>query len=421
MVPGLETIDDRAAEQFAARVGFPLMVKAAAGGGGRGMRLVEAQADLTEALAAASREAKAAFGDGRVFLEKYLAHPRHVEVQVLADQHGGVVALGERDCSIQRRHQKIIEESPAPGLDDGLRARMFEAALKVARVAGYRNAGTMEFLVDGGEFYFLEANTRLQVEHPVTEMRFGCDLVAEQLRLAMGERVSEPAAPRGASIECRIYAEDAEHNFRPATGEALYLNLPGGPGVRLDTHLITGARVTAFYDGLLGKLICWGADREQARNRMAAALGEFSLLGVTNTAAFLRDVIASEAFRDARLSTRFLERFFPRWSPGDEALESLLIAAAMAGGRSARLGGRVAGPSSSRGAMSDGSALGTRRTLAVGGACGLRAVGERRAMKLKRPGRRARVRSRTARAKSANQSDHRTWIRGRSGVPCASL
>src|SRR6185437_4366157 len=158
---------------------------------------------------------------------------------------------------------------------------------------------------------------------------FGCDLVAEQLRLAMGERVGEPAAPRGAAIECRIYAEDAEHNFRPATGEALYLNLPGGPGVRLDTHLVTGARVTAFYDGLLGKLICWGADREQARGRMAVALGEFSLLGVTNTAAFLRDVIASDAFRDARLSTRFLEEFFPRWSPGDDALENLLAAAAM--------------------------------------------------------------------------------------------
>jgi acetyl-CoA carboxylase biotin carboxylase subunit len=356
VVPGLETIDDRAAEQFAARVGFPLMVKAAAGGGGRGMRMVEAQAALAEALAAASREAQAAFGDGRVFLEKYLAHPRHIEVQILADQHGGVVVLGERDCSIQRRHQKIIEESPAPGLDDGLRSRMFEAALKVARVAGYRNAGTMEFLVDGGEFYFLEANTRLQVEHPVTEMRFGCDLVAEQLRLAMGERVSEPVVPRGASIECRIYAEDAQHNFRPATGDALYLNLPGGPGVRIDTHLITGARVTAFYDGLLGKLICWGADREQARNRMAAALGEFSLLGVTNTAAFLRDVIASEAFRDARLSTRFLEEFFPRWSPGEAELESLLIAAAMAAGGS--LGSAVAGPSSSRGAMSDGARSG---------------------------------------------------------------
>ena len=364
VVPGLEAVDERGAQGFAARVGFPLIVKAAAGGGGRGMRLVEAQAGLAEALAAAAREAKAAFGDGRVFLEKYLAHPRHVEVQVLADWHSGVVALGERDCSIQRRHQKIIEESPAPGLDDALRARMVDAALKVARVAGYRNAGTMEFLLDGGEFYFLEANTRLQVEHPVTEMRFGCDLVAEQLRVAMGERISEPAAPRGAAIECRIYAEDAEHSFRPAIGGALYLNLPAGPGVRVDTHLVTGARVTAFYDGLLAKLVCWGADREQARLRMAAALGEFSLLGVTNTAAFLRDVIASEPFRDARLSTRFLEQFFPRWSPGADALESLLVAAAMVAGgalgqaRSSLSGSSSSGSSWAHGASSDGARSG---------------------------------------------------------------
>jgi acetyl/propionyl-CoA carboxylase alpha subunit len=356
VVPGLETIDARAAKEFAARVGFPLMVKAAAGGGGRGMRMVERQAGLVEALAAAAREAKAAFGDGRVFLEKYLARPRHIEVQILADHHGGVVALGERDCSIQRRHQKIIEESPAPGLDDGLRSRMAEAALKVARAAGYRNAGTMEFLIDGGEFYFLEANTRLQVEHPVTEMRFGCDLVAEQLKVAMGERVSEPVAPRGAAIECRIYAEDAEHGFRPATGEVLYLNLPGGPGVRIDTHLMTGARVTAFYDGLLGKLICWGADRGQARARLVAALGEFSLLGVTHTAAFLRDVIASEAFREARLSTRFLEQFFPRWSPDDEALESLMVAAAMvAGGALDAARSPTAASSRSRGERGDGA------------------------------------------------------------------
>jgi acetyl-CoA/propionyl-CoA carboxylase, biotin carboxylase, biotin carboxyl carrier protein len=231
-------------------------------------------------------------------------------------------------------------------------------------VAGYRNAGTMESLVDSGEFYFLEANTRLQVEHPVTEMRFGCDLVAEQLRVATGERVSEPAAPRGAAIECRIYAEDAEHSFRPAIGGALYLNLPAGPGVRVDTHLVTGARVTAFYDGLLAKLVCWGADREQARLRMAAALGEFALLGVINTAAFLRDVIASEAFRDARLSTRFLEQFFPRWSPGGEALESLLVAAAMlAGGalgqaRSSLSGSSSSGSSWAHGASSDGARSG---------------------------------------------------------------
>jgi acetyl/propionyl-CoA carboxylase alpha subunit len=315
VVPGLETVEPRAAREFAARVGFPILVKAAAGGGGRGMRLVEGAADLGEALEAAAREAKAAFGDGRVFLEKYLAHPRHIEVQVLADDYGAAVALGERDCSIQRRHQKIVEESPAPALDAAIRERMIAAALNVARAAGYRNAGTMEFLLDGSEFYFLEANTRLQVEHPVTEMRFGSDLVAEQLQIAMGERVGTPQEPRGNAIECRIYAEDAEHGFRPSSGEVLYLNLPAGPGVRVDTHLAPGAQVTAFYDGLLAKLVCWGAHREQARARMAVALGEFTLLGVTHTAAFLRDVVMSEPFRDARLSTHFLDEFFPRWSP----------------------------------------------------------------------------------------------------------
>ena len=293
------------------------------------MRVVEAEPALAEALEAAAREAGAAFGDGRVFLEKYLARPRHVEVQVLADDYGDVATLGERDCSIQRRHQKIVEESPAPGLDDSLHARIIEAASKIARAAGYRNAGTMEFLVDGGDFYFLEANTRLQVEHPVTEMRFGCDLVAEQLRIATGERVMTPLTPRGAAIECRVYAEDAEHGFRPAIGEVRYLNLPAGPGVRVDTHLAPGERVTAFYDGLLAKVVCWGADREQARARVVAALGEFSLLGVTNTAAFLRDVVASEAYREARLSTRFVDEFFPRWSPAGTTIDGLLVAAAL--------------------------------------------------------------------------------------------
>ncbi len=359
VVPGLETVDARAAREFATRAGYPILVKAAAGGGGRGMRLVEGEAGLDEALEAAAREAKAAFGDGRIFLEKYLAHPRHVEVQLLADHHGTAVALGERDCSIQRRHQKIIEESPSPALDGATRERMIAAALEVARAAGYRNAGTMEFLVDGSEFYFLEANTRLQVEHPVTEMRFGCDLVAAQLRIAMGERVSAPETPRGSAIECRIYAEDAEHGFRPASGEVAYLNLPAGPGVRVDTHLAPGARVTAFYDGLLAKLVCWGADREQARARMAVALGEFMLVGVTHTASFLRDVIASEPFRDARLSTRFLDEFLPRWAPSNEALDELLVAAALAAERThssarpaAALGPSANGVRPARGARS---------------------------------------------------------------------
>jgi acetyl/propionyl-CoA carboxylase alpha subunit len=330
VVPGLETADPAAARKFGAETGYPILVKAAAGGGGRGMRVVESEKHLDGALEAAAREAQAAFGDGRVFLEKYLARPRHIEVQILADNHGGVVAMGERECSIQRRHQKVIEESPAPGLAEALRAKIIDSALRLARAAGYRNAGTAEFLVDGGDFYFLEVNARLQVEHPVTEMRFDRDLVCDQLEIAAGARVVEPGSPRGAAIECRINAEDAAHDFRPATGAVLRLALPGGPGVRVDTHLTAGAEVTPYYDSLIAKLICHGRDREQARRRMVDALGEFSLLGIRNTAAFLRDVVASEPFARADLSTRFIPEHFPQWKPGDGLLREALIAAALA-------------------------------------------------------------------------------------------
>ncbi len=293
------------------------------------MRVVTEAAQLESALEAAAREAGAAFGDGRIFIEKYLAHPRHVEIQILGDDHGNLVALGERDCSIQRRHQKIIEESPAPGLSTAMRAKMIDAALKLARAAHYTNAGTAEFLVEGDNFYFLEVNARLQVEHPVTEMRFGCDLVCEQLRIASGGKVTEPAAPRGAAIECRINAEDPEHDFRPASGTVLHLTIPGGPGVRFDSHLARGIEVTPWYDGLLGKLICYGANREEARVRLVNALGEFALLGVINNAAYLRDIIASDQFRDANLSTRFIEEFFPDWKVDSQALDAAIVAAAM--------------------------------------------------------------------------------------------
>lgn len=329
VVPGIETAELAAAREFAARAGYPILVKAAAGGGGRGMRVVEDATDLESALEAASREAAAAFGDGRVFIEKYLARPRHIEIQILGDEYGNVVALGERECSIQRRHQKIIEESPAPGLPEAIRARMIEAALSLARAAGYTNAGTAEFLFDAANFYFLEINARLQVEHPVTELRFGCDLVAAQLAVASGEKVTPPLAPRGAAIECRIYAEDAEHDFRPATGTVIHLRVPSAPGVRFDSHMTAGAQVSAYYDGMLGKLICYGEDREQTRRRMVAALDEFSLLGVTNTAAYLREIVASEPYRKADLSTRFIEEHFHNWTPPPSDDDAALVAAAM--------------------------------------------------------------------------------------------
>ncbi len=332
VVPGIEIAEIPAAREFAAVAGYPILIKAAAGGGGRGMRVVAEAAQLESALEAAAREAAAAFGDGRIFVEKYLAHPRHIEIQILGDEHGNIVALGERDCSIQRRHQKIIEESPAPGLSSAMRATIIEAALKLASAAHYTNAGTVEFLVEDDNFYFLEVNARLQVEHPVTEMRFGCDLVCEQLRIASGGKVSEPAAPSGAAIECRINAEDPEHDFRPATGTVLHLNVPGGPGVRFDSHMTRGAEVTPWYDGLLGKLVCYGANREEARGRLVNALSEFALLGVTNNAAYLRDIIASEQFRDAKLSTHFIDEFFSQWKISAAEIDAAIVAAAITAG-----------------------------------------------------------------------------------------
>jgi acetyl/propionyl-CoA carboxylase alpha subunit len=330
LVPGAAPDSLSAARALAADIGYPVLVKAAAGGGGRGMRVARSESELEQALEAGAREATAAFGDGRVYLEKYLARPRHLEVQILADQHGRVVALGERECSVQRRHQKLIEEAPSPALDDGLRSQIAEAAIKLAARANYVNAGTIEFLLDGREFYFLEVNARLQVEHPVSELRFGCDLVAEQLKLAMGERVEQRRRPRGHAMECRVYAEDAEADFRPAAGKVLYFQQPAGPGVRVDTWLASGVEVTSFYDGLLAKVITWGEEREQARRRMARALEEFVLAGVTHTAGFLRDVVRSAPFAAGELSTRLIAEHFAAWRPAQEQVEIALVAAALA-------------------------------------------------------------------------------------------
>jgi acetyl/propionyl-CoA carboxylase alpha subunit len=333
VVPGIDTSDTASVTAFAKKVGYPILVKASAGGGGRGMRVVEDAAALENALEAASREAQAAFGDGRVFVEKYLARPRHIEVQILGDSHGKIVALGERECSIQRRHQKLIEESPSVAIDERLRARICDAAVRLASAVGYQSAGTFEFLLQDGEFYLLEANARLQVEHPVTEIRFGCDLVAEQLKIAAGERVSDPIAPRGATIECRITAEDAEHDFRPAIGRVAYLHLPNAPGVRVDTFLTEGTEIGANYDSLLAKVICYGADREEARRRMLLALDDVVIVGLHHTTAFLRDVIASSHFERGELSTHFVDDHFHGWRYDRGNEKASLLAAALVASR----------------------------------------------------------------------------------------
>ena len=306
---------DAAASEFAGRWGFPLLVKAAAGGGGRGMRVVHQRQDLDGAIESASREAMAAFGDGRVFLERYVANPRHVEIQVLADGSGHTIHLGERECSIQRRHQKIIEETPSPALTPELRRRMGDAAVAVARAAGYVNAGTAEFLLDphGGEFYFLEMNARLQVEHPVTEAVLGLDMVEWQLRIAAGEPLTlqqEDVQPRGHAIECRIYAEDPYRDFAPSTGTLLRWRPPGGPGLRLDSGVAEGREVSIYYDPMLAKLTAWAPTREFSLRRMDVALSQFQVLGVVTNIPLLRAVVRHPQFRRGEYDTGFLE-----WNP----------------------------------------------------------------------------------------------------------
>jgi len=313
----------------ARRLGLPVMIKAAAGGGGRGMRLVERAEELLQALAAAHREAQAAFGSGALLLERYLPEIHHVEVQVLADEHGGVSTLGERDCSVQRRHQKIIEEAPSPCVNPAWRAQITAAAAAVARAAGYVNAGTVEFLVDAaGQFYFLEVNTRLQVEHPVTEAVTGVDLVKAQLRIASGAPLDpEPAPVRGHAIECRVYAEDPADGFVPSPGPVWALDEPAGPGIRIDSGLRTGWRVPVAYDPLLAKVIVWDRTRPEAVARMAEALRRYVILGCTTNLNFLEDVVGHEAFVRGDTTTRFLEQHLPSWGPGASGLQVAAAAA----------------------------------------------------------------------------------------------
>jgi acetyl-CoA carboxylase, biotin carboxylase subunit len=314
VVPGTEEplSDDAEAQRVAATVGYPVMVKAALGGGGRGMRLVRAPGELAGALRAARSEAGAAFGDAAVYIERYLDEPRHIEIQVLADGYGQVVHLGERECSIQRRHQKLIEESPSPFVTPELRRAMGAAACRVATAAGYVNAGTVEFLVDGeGRFHFLEMNTRLQVEHPVTELVTGRDLVREQLRIAAGEKLGftqDDVAQHGWAMECRINAEDPYAGFIPSPGRITSLRPASGPGVRDDSGVYAGSTVSRFYDTLMSKLIVWAPDREAAIARMARALGEYKVVGVPTTIPILQHIMRDEAFVAGRLSTHFLDR-----------------------------------------------------------------------------------------------------------------
>lgn len=304
------------ARQEAARIGYPVVIKAVAGGGGRGMRVATSEAELTQGYPLAQSEAESAFGNGDVYIERYLTHPRHIEVQILADSYGNVVAIGDRDCSLQRRHQKVVEEAPAPNLPASVRDALLEAAERGARAAGYVGAGTLEFLVNSdGEFYFMEMNTRIQVEHPITEEVTRLDLLAWQVRIASGEKLDFTRAdltPRGHAIECRINAEDAMNDFRPSTGTVETWVAPGGPGVRMDTHLFAGYTIPPYYDSLLGKMITWGTTRDEAIDRMQRALRELVLTGVTNTVPFHRQIMHDPEFRQAHVHTGFIPEMMER-------------------------------------------------------------------------------------------------------------
>ncbi len=347
IVPGttepLTSFDE--ARATASKFGYPVMLKAAAGGGGKGMRLVVAEAELASAFDAAQSEAQAAFGDSSVYLEKAIERPRHIEIQIFADAHGHFVHLGERECSIQRRHQKVIEECPSPIDDETLRGRMGAAAIEIARAADYVGAGTVEFLVSDitREFYFLEMNTRLQVEHPVTELVTGIDLVREQIHVAAGASLSftqQDVHWMGHAIECRVYAEDPDNNFLPSPGRITYLRVPAGPNVRDDGGVYAGAEVSIYYDPMISKLATWGRTRAEAIERMRRALYEYNVGGISTTLPFFREIMRDTQFIEGQLDTGFIERFNQRRQLADASGVSIedesvlrdlaLIAAALA-------------------------------------------------------------------------------------------
>ena len=334
-VPGFEGLESEADFKNAAKeIGYPVLVKAAAGGGGKGMRVVNNESDLTESIDGARREALNAFGDERLLIEKYLPAAHHIEFQVFGDQHGHLVHLFERECSVQRRHQKIIEETPSPLLTPELRAQMGAAAVKAARAVNYYNAGTVEFIFDPllSTYYFLEMNTRLQVEHPITELTTGLDLVHWQIRIAAGEHFpysQEQLTQRGHAIECRVYAEDPANGFLPSTGKLLQYIEPRGPGIRVDSGFSADDKVTHFYDPLLAKLIAHAEDRETAIQRMQAALREFIVHGVITNIDFLQDVLSHPDFANGQVTTRWVETKF-NWAPPAEPSFESLIAASLA-------------------------------------------------------------------------------------------
>ena len=334
VVPGTELIEDDAdLAERALEIGLPVMIKAAAGGGGKGMRVVVEEKEVAGAIRAARSEARSSFGDDAVYIEKYVEDPRHIEFQVLADRHGNVVHLFERECSIQRRHQKVIEEAPSMALDEELRERMGKAAVEAARAAGYWSAGTVEFLVDKHKnFYFLEMNTRLQVEHPVTEMITGIDIAKEMFQIASGEKLTisqEDVKMNGWAIECRIYAEDPYHNFLPSPGEILALRIPNGPGVRDDSGVYAGYEVPLFYDPMISKLCTWGRDRNEAVSRMKRALGEYVVKGIKTTIPFHQKVMRNKDFLAGNITTGFIgDKFILDAGQVDKELRDVAIVAA---------------------------------------------------------------------------------------------
>lgn len=338
IVPGTtEPVTDSVdAERLAKSFGFPVLLKAAAGGGGKGMRVVREASEFQAALDAARREASKAFGDDAVYIEKFIEGPRHVEIQILADSHGNIISLGERECSVQRRHQKMVEEAPSVAVNEELRARMGETAVRMARAAGYVNAGTCEFLLDkSGSFYFLEMNTRLQVEHPVTEYVTGVDIVQWQLRIAAGEQLDfteKDISPRGWAIECRITSEDPANGFLPSSGRIEYLHIPSGPGVRWDSGIETGSDVGLHYDPMLAKLIVYAPTRPQAVNRMHRALSELNVFGVETSREFHLRVMEDPEFRTGEIDIQWLERRLSSLleaRPSREILRAAAIAAAL--------------------------------------------------------------------------------------------